>query len=102
MTLKKTLFYLPVLVLLLVCAGCGTPAAAPEQPQMFRPRNGSTNTQRSLGNVVTSDGLDDEGCATNSVTDYDENDAVYVVLEDSTFPQGTRLFARLYRNNQSV
>lgn len=105
MTPKKTSFYLLVTLILIFCAACGpasTTAPTPGLPPMFRPRNGGTTSARELGDVVTSDALDDEGCATTSITDFDEDDPVYVVLQGSTFPQGTRLFARLYQDDQAV
>jgi hypothetical protein len=106
MTLKKLPFYLPLMLVLMICAGCGA-AASPSnstsgQPQMFRPRTGGTTSQRALGDVVVSSGLDENGCAIDSVTSFDNNDPVYVILQSSTFPAGTRLFARLYQDNQAV
>jgi len=101
MTLKNTLFYLPMIVLLIVCSGCE--AVSPfENLQSFRPRTTTQTEPRTLGDVVVSEGIDNEGCATNSVTRFADNDPVYVILEDATLPEGTRIFARLYRGNQAV
>lgn len=101
MTLKTTLFYLPMIVLLIVCSGCE--AMLPfENAQSFRPRTSTQTETRTLGDVVVSEGIDNEGCSTNIVTQFADNDPVYVILEDATLPEGTRIFARLYRDNRAV
>lgn len=55
-----------------------------------------------LGPVVTANNVDRDNCAVDTTTTFNSGDPVYVVLEDSAFPSGTTLFARLYRNNVAV
>jgi hypothetical protein len=55
-----------------------------------------------LGEIVTAGSINDLGCAENFDSTFDEADRIYVVAEDSDFPQGTDVFVRLYHNGDAV
>ena len=97
MTLKIPSFMLSFLIaVLIVCAGCDAMSSL-EDVRPFRAR--TTTQPNTLGDVVLSTNLDSNGCAADSETTFDDNDAVYIVLDASDFAEGTRFFARLYKDN---
>lgn len=55
-----------------------------------------------LGRLVTSSGIDADGCPTNPTDQFASTDEIYVVVEDSDIPAGTTVFARLFRDGQPV
>lgn len=55
-----------------------------------------------LGNVVTAQGVDRDGCPTDVTGSFRSDDTIYVVAERSVIPAGTTVFARLYRDGQPV
>jgi hypothetical protein len=63
--------------------------------------NNTTNTDN-LGPVVVAPNVDRDNCAVGATSSFDDNDPIYVVLEDSQLPQGTSMFARLYRNGTAI
>lgn len=108
--------YILLILFAIACAGCGTvasPTAAPPSPPnalRARPTPGSggststtstTTTSRSSDIVLTS-GLDENGCAMDSVTTFETTDAIYVVLRASAVEEGTSFFARLYDANVAL
>ena len=69
------------------------------------PNNTNTTNNTNLDNlgpVVAAQNIDRDGCAVDATTSFDDNDAVYVVLEDSELPRGTSMFARLYKDNVAI
>jgi len=75
--------------------------------QTFPQNNTTTNSNNSLdtsdlGPVVVAQGVDRDNCAVDATTTFDNNDPIYVVLEDSALPQGTTMFARLYENDRAL
>jgi hypothetical protein len=65
--------------------------------------NTNTNLNTSnLGPVIVAQGVDRDNCAVDATNTFDDNDPIYVVLEDSELPSGTRMFARLYEDNRAV
>lgn len=66
--------------------------------------NPSTNntTTNNLGPVVAASSVDRDNCAVGATTSFDTNDSIYVVLEDSQLPEGTSMFARMYRNGTAI
>jgi hypothetical protein len=75
--------------------------------QTFPQNNNTTSNNSSLdtsdlGPVVVAQGVDRDNCAVDATTSFDNNDPIYVVLEDSALPQGTTMFARLYENDRAL
>jgi hypothetical protein len=71
------------------------------------PDNGNANAQNSsdninLGSLEISEQIDREGCATDSVLSLRNANVFYVIAPYSEFPEGTTVFARLYRNGTAI
>lgn len=64
--------------------------------------NNNTVNTNNLGPVVVAEGVDRDNCAVDATNSFDNNDPVYVVLEDAQLPRGTTMFARLYENNKAL
>jgi len=80
-----------------------TPTAVPTVIPSVPQQNSSTsNSNISLGAPVSSSSVDRNGCATNTTSTFSGSDSIYVVAPNSTVPQGTTVFARLYRDNNAV
>jgi cell division septation protein DedD len=61
------------------------------------------NADIQLGDVVVTDRVDQNGCATSSTDSVPStSDSFYVVAQEADVPQGTNVFVRLYRDNQPV
>jgi hypothetical protein len=76
------------------------PTATPEQEEEIVQDN--SDSDLNLGNVVVAENVDRDGCAVDVTDTFGENDAIYAVLEDSAVPEGTTVFARLYRGNDTL
>jgi hypothetical protein len=73
----------------------------------LNPQNNTTNNSNNvdtsnLGPVVAAQNVDRDNCAVDATTSFDDNDPIYVVLEDSQLARGTTMFARMYRNGTAV
>jgi len=71
----------------------------------LNPQNNTTNNTvdtSNLGPVVAAQNIDRDNCAVDATTSFDDNDPIYVVLEDSQLAKGTTMFARMYRNGTAV
>jgi len=70
----------------------------------LNPSNTTNNTTSTsnLGPVVAAQAVDRDNCAVNATTHFTTRDPVYVVLADSQLPQGTRMYARLYKDGVAV
>jgi len=72
----------------------------------LNPQNNTTNNTNmntaNLGPVVAASSIDRDNCAVDATTSFDDNDPIYVVLEDSQLARGTSMFARMYQNGQAV
>jgi hypothetical protein len=55
-----------------------------------------------LGRIVSSGGIDRNGCATETASTFDASEPVYVVAEDSDVPSGTSVFVRLYHEGTPI
>lgn len=55
-----------------------------------------------LGALEISEGIDRDGCATDDLSSLRNVDRFYVVAPNSAFPEGTTIFARLYRDGEIV
>lgn len=55
-----------------------------------------------LGEIVSAGSINDLGCAENFDSTFDQADRIYIVAEDSDFPQGTDVFVRLYHNGDAI
>jgi hypothetical protein len=55
-----------------------------------------------LGRLVSSSGIDRDGCPVDSQSTFSPSDEVFVVATDSNIPAGTDVFARLFREDQPV
>lgn len=64
--------------------------------------NNTTLDTSNLGPVVAAQNIDRDNCAVDATTSFDDNDPIYVVLEDSQLEQGTTMFARMYQDGTAV
>jgi len=83
--------------------GNNTPTSttnAPTIPQQQNPVNSDANIQ--LGSPVSATGVDRNGCATETTNNFSGNQSIYVIAPNSTVPQGTTVYARLFRDNTPV
>jgi len=62
----------------------------------------NTTTLKNLGPVVAAQAIDRDNCAVDATTHFTTSDPVYVVLADSQLPQGTTMFARLYKDGVAI
>jgi len=62
----------------------------------------NTTTLNNLGPVVAAQAIDRDNCAVDATTHFTTSDPVYVVLVDSQLPQGTTMFARLYKDGVAI
>jgi hypothetical protein len=62
----------------------------------------NTTTLNNLGPVVAAQAIDRDNCAVDATTHFTTTDPVYVVLVDSQLPQGTTMFARLYKDGVAI
>lgn len=72
----------------------------PTIPQQQNPVTNNANIQ--LGAPVSAVGIDRNGCATETTSTFSGSDNIYVIAPNSNVPQGTTVFARLYRNNDPI
>lgn len=72
----------------------------PTIPQQQNPASDTANIQ--LGAPVSAVGVDRNGCATDTSSTFSGSDSIYVVAPNSNVPQGTRIFVRLYRDNNAI
>jgi len=77
-----------------------TQTTAPSIPQQQNPASDNANIQ--LGAPVSAVGVDRNGCATDTTGTFSPSDSIYVVAPNSNVPQGTRIFVRLYRDNNAI
>lgn len=85
--------------------------------QLLGNNNNNTNTNTNLptnntssndggeimvGRLVSSTGLDSDGCPVDTEDTFAPSDAIYVVAVDSNVPEGTDVFARLSREGDPV
>jgi hypothetical protein len=71
----------------------------------LNPQNNTTNNTldtSNLGPVVAAQNIDRDNCAVDATNSFDDNDPIYVVLEDSQLARGTTMFARMYQNGTAV
>ncbi|MBI1277666.1 MAG: hypothetical protein GC179_06025 [Anaerolineaceae bacterium] len=73
----------------------------PTIPQQQNPVNSDT-TNIQLGAPVSAVGIDRNGCATETTRTFSGNESIYVIAPNSNVPQGTTVFARLYRDNTPI
>ena len=55
-----------------------------------------------ISNIVSAGAVNDMGCAVNENDSFDNTDQIYIVAEDSDFPEGTDVFVRLYREGNPI
>jgi hypothetical protein len=72
----------------------------PSIPQQQNPANSNANIR--LGTPVSAVSVDRNGCATDTTSTFSPSDSIYIVAPNSTVPQGTNVFARLYRDNNAI
>jgi hypothetical protein len=74
----------------------------------LNPQNNTTNNTNNtldtsnLGPVVAAQNIDRDNCAVDATTSFDDNDPIYVVLEDSQLEKGTSMFARMYKDGNAI
>jgi len=80
-----------------------TPTTTTNNPTIPQQQNPSTdNANIQLGSPVSAVGVDRNGCATDTASTFSGNQSIYVIAPNSTVPQGTTVFARLYRDNSPI
>ncbi len=77
-----------------------SPTSQPDDSEQVQQDNSDENLN--LGSVVVAENVDRDGCAVNITESFGQNDIIYAVLQDSAMPEGTTVFARLYRDNVAV
>jgi hypothetical protein len=55
-----------------------------------------------LGQIVSAQNIDRDGCPVNTTTSFETSESVYVVAENSDVPSGTSVFVRLYHEGTPV
>lgn len=55
-----------------------------------------------INNIVSAGAINDMGCAVDADNSFDDTDQIYIVAEDSDFPEGTDVFVRLYREGNAI
>ena len=55
-----------------------------------------------LGDLVVAEQIDANGCPVDSVSSLNNTEQFYIVAPDSSLPEGTTMFARLYRDGVAV
>lgn len=55
-----------------------------------------------LGRIVSALNLDRDGCPGDTANAFRPTDSIYIVAEESSIPEGTALFARLYLGNRTL
>jgi hypothetical protein len=85
--------------------------------QLLGNNNNDTNTNTNLptnntssddggeimvGELVSSSGLDSDGCPVDTEDTFEPSDAIYIVAGESDVPAGTDIFARLSREGEPV
>src|SRR5690349_2137831 len=55
-----------------------------------------------LGDLVIAESIDSDGCPVDTVSSLRNTDRFYVVAPDSSFPEGTTMFVRLYEDGVAV
>jgi hypothetical protein len=63
---------------------------------------GVVNENISLGNPTTALAVDADGCPVDETGDFRASDDIYVVAPNSSIPQDTGVFVRLYRDGEPV
>ncbi|MCC7206541.1 MAG: hypothetical protein IT323_04505 [Anaerolineae bacterium] len=72
-------------------------------PTPFAPNNAPIQQGNiTLPQPVASTGVDADGCATGVASTFSSAQSIYVVAENSSVPNGTGIFVRLYRDGQPV
>jgi hypothetical protein len=60
------------------------------------------NTGANLGQIVTANAVDRDGCAVGSTTTFSTSGPIYVVAQGSEVQQDTTIFVRLYYQGQPI
>ncbi|MCC6615887.1 MAG: hypothetical protein IT320_20625 [Anaerolineae bacterium] len=80
-----------------------TPAATPTAtPQPLAQTDNSASSAIQLGQIVTAQSVDRDGCPGEVTSRFAPTDSIYVVARETDIPQGTGVFARLYFNNEGI
>lgn len=90
-------------VLFLIFRGQGQPeAVAPTATPQPAAQADTSSSVVQLGQVVTAQSVDRDGCPGEVTTRFAPDDSIYVVARETDIPQGTAVFARLYFNNEAI
>lgn len=76
------------------------PTSIPDNEQEVEQDNSDDSLV--LGDVVVAENVDRDNCAVDVTESFDDNDTIYAVLSDSSMPEGTTVFARLYHDDVAV
>ncbi|MCI0710831.1 MAG: hypothetical protein L0154_11785 [Chloroflexi bacterium] len=55
-----------------------------------------------INNIVSAEAVNDMGCAVDVNNSFADTAQIYIVAEDSDFPEGTDVFVRLYREGDAI
>jgi hypothetical protein len=80
----------------------GNTAVTPTSPPASSFDDSGNEGGVQLGNLVTALNIDQNGCPVEPTNSFRRSDDIYVVVEDSDIPQGTTVFARLFREGSPV
>jgi hypothetical protein len=80
--------------------------AQPNQPSLGNENFGNQNQPLdgniALGNPVSAAAVDRDGCPVETTSQFSASNDIYVVAPNSSVPQGTSVFVRLYREGQPI
>jgi hypothetical protein len=94
-----------VLIGILVIGGLCLFALFGGMRNLFGGRGGGeqlTGGEGQLGRMYSAVVVDDNGCPVNTTTQFARDDVIYVGVTESSIPQGTSMFVRLYREGRAV
>lgn len=55
-----------------------------------------------IGDLVVASSIDNNGCSADRSDNFETDDTIYIVAEDSDIPASSTLFVRLYANGEAV
>jgi hypothetical protein len=92
-----------VFIVLGLLFGSGRSTPTPTATPVETPTNAPEGIiEITLGGVAVTQNINANNCAVSAAENFAQTDTVYAVLQDSTLPAGTTVFARLQRENELI
>ncbi|NWF69272.1 MAG: hypothetical protein HXY40_09300 [Chloroflexi bacterium] len=83
-------------------AADAAPTNTPPPTAEAQTEQDNSDDRLNLGAVVVAENVNRDGCAVDVTDRFDDDATIYAVLQDSAMPEGTVIFARLYRDDVAV